>query len=140
MVDDLKAWRSKIFETAGHAFLKVENLTAVAAMEVMVVPLVGPFVAGRLSRDLDAADLALCLKILQRAVNGGDAQRGHDLDCQAVDVIRKQRAILFLQDSLDRLFLACGASLDTQDFTMLVGSPYFKASTIVETLCLIIES
>ena len=57
-----------------------------------------------------------------------------------MDVIRKQRAILFLQDSLDRLFLACGASLDTQDFTMLVGSPYFKASTIVETLCLIIES
>lgn len=58
-------------------------------MEVMVVPLVGAFVAGRLSWDLDAADLALGLEILQRAVNCGDAQRGHGLDCQTVDVIRK---------------------------------------------------
>lgn len=140
MVGNLKACGGKVFESAGYAFLKVENLTAVATMKVMVVALVGSFVAWCLPRDLDAADLAFCLEILQRTVNGGDAQRGNGFDCQTVDVIWKQRAVLFLQDSLDGLFLACGASLDTQGFTMISRAPYFKPLTIVETLCLIIES
>ena len=57
-----------------------------------------------------------------------------------MDIVRKQGPLLFLQDSLDGLFLACGASLDAQGVTMISRAPYFKPSTIVETLCLIIES
>ena len=65
MVGYLEARGGQALESACHAFLKVEDLSAVAAMKVMVMPLVGAFVTRRLPGDLDAADLPLRLKILQ---------------------------------------------------------------------------
>jgi len=57
-----------------------------------------------------------------------------------MNIIRKQGALLFLKNSLDGLFLACGASLDAQGITMWSYPVYFKLSTIVKTLCRIIDS
>jgi len=57
-----------------------------------------------------------------------------------MDIIGKQGTFLVLQDSLDGLFLACCASLDAQGITMWSCPVYFKLSTIVETLCRIIDS
>lgn len=140
MVGDFKACGGKVFEPAGHALRKVENLTAVAAMEVVMMTLVGPFVAGSLSGDLDAADKTLFLEVFQRPVDGRDSEGGDGFESQTMDIIGKQGTFLVLQNSLDGLFLACGASLDAQGITMVSREPYFKPSTIVETLCLIIES
>jgi len=140
VVGYLEAGGSQALESACHAFLKVEDLSAVAAMKVMVMPFVGAFVAGRLPRDLDAADLPLLLKILQRAVDGGDPKRRNGFDSKSMDVIRQQGAGLFFKDGLDGFLLAGCASFDGQDATMPRRLPYFKPSTMVLTLCLIIES
>lgn len=140
MVGYPEALRCQALESPCHAFLEVEDLSAVAAMKVMVMALVSAFVAGRLTRDLDAADLPLLLKILQRAVDGGDPKGGNRFDGKPMDVIRQKGAGLFFQDGLDGFLLAGCASFDGQDVTMPGRMPYFKPSTMVLTLCLIIES
>jgi hypothetical protein len=65
VVGDFKSRRRKVLEPPGHAFLKVENLPAVTAMKMMMMPLVGSFVAGRLSGNLDTADKTLLLEVFQ---------------------------------------------------------------------------
>ena len=140
MVGYLEALGCQALESACHAFLEVEDLSAVAAMKVMVMALVGAFVAGRLPRDLHAADLPLLLKILQGAVDGGDPKGGNCFDGKSMDVIRQKGAGLFFQDGLDGFLLAGCASFDGQDVTMPGSAPYFKPSTMVLTLCLTIES
>ena len=77
MVGYPEARGCQALESACHAFLEIEDLSAVAAMKMMVMSLVGAFVARRLPRDLDAADLPSLLKILQRAVDGGDPEGGN---------------------------------------------------------------
>ena len=140
MVGDFKACGGKVFEPAGDALLKVENLTAVAAMKVVMMTLVGSFVAGRLTWDFDTADKTIFLKVFQGPVDGCDSERGNGFEGQTMDIIRKQGPLLFLQNSLDCFFLACGAALDAQGVTMVSAEPYFKPSTMVRTLCLIMES
>lgn len=109
-------------------------------MKVMVMSLVGAFVSRRLPWDLDAAYLPLLLKILQGAVDGGDPKGGNRFDGKPMDVIRQKGAGLFFQDGLDGFLLAGCASFDGQVVTMPGRVPYFKPSTMVLTLCLIIES
>ena len=109
-------------------------------MKVMVMSLVGAFVTRWLTRNLDATDLPLLLKIFQRAVNRGDSKGGNGFDGKPMDVIRQQGACLFFQNGLDGFLLACCASFDGQGVTMILSRFYFKPSTIVPTLCLIIES
>ena len=57
-----------------------------------------------------------------------------------MDVIGQEGAGLFFQDGLDGFLLAGCASFDGQDVTMSGREAYFKPSTMVLTLCLIIES
>ena len=57
-----------------------------------------------------------------------------------MDVIRQEGSGLFFQDGLDGFLLAGCASFDGQVVTMSGCAPYFKPSTMVLTLCLIIES
>jgi hypothetical protein len=140
VVGYLEAGWCQALESSCHAFLEVEDLSAVAAMKVMMVPLIGAFVARRLARDLNAADLPLLLKILQRSVDSGDPKGGNRFDGKAMDIIRQKGAGLFFKDGFDRLFLLRGASFGRQAATMLAQGLYFKPSTIVLTLCLIIES
>lgn len=139
MVGDLESGRGEFLESL-DALVQVEDITALLAMEMMMVALVGSLVARGLSGDLHATDLALLLKILQRAVDGGDPKGGNGLDGQPMDIIRKKGAGLFFQDGLDGLLLACCASFDGQDVNMPGNERYFKPSTMVLTLCLIIES
>lgn len=139
MVGDLESRRSQFFQSL-YALIEVEDLSAVAAMKVMVMSLVGAFVARRLTRDLDAADLPLLLKILQRAVDGGDPKGGNRFDSKSMDVIRQKGAGLLFQNGLDGFLLAGCASFYGQVVTMPGRVPYFKPSTMVLTLCLIIES
>lgn len=109
-------------------------------MKMVVVALVGTLVARGLSGDLHATDLAILLKIFQRAVDGGDPKGGNCFDGKPMDVIRQKGAGLFFQDGLYGFFLAGCASFDGQGVTMPGKIPYFKPSTMVLTLCLIIES
>lgn len=87
MVGNREPRGGKALESASHAFLEVKDLPAVAAMKVVVMSLVGAFVAWRLPGDLYAADLALFLEILQRTVDGGDPEGGDRFDCQTMDVV-----------------------------------------------------
>lgn len=57
-----------------------------------------------------------------------------------MDIIGEQRSVLLFQNGLDRLFLFGGASFDGQVGSMVIAGRYFKPSTIVVTLCLIMES
>ena len=139
MVGDLESGGSKFFEPL-HALVEVEDTAALLAVEVMVVALVGALVAWRLAGDLDAADLTLLLEVFQRSVNGGYSQGRDSFDGQTMDVIREQGSLLFLENSLDRLLLPGGASFDGQGITMGFRRGYFKPSTMVVTLCLIMES
>ncbi len=140
MVGYPEARGCQALESPCHAFLEVEDLSAVAAMKVMVMSLVGAFVSRRLTWNLHAADLPLLLKILQGAVDGGDPKGGNCFDGKSMDVIRQKGAGLFFQDGLDGFLLAGCASFDGQDMIMSLRLPYFKPSTMVLTLCLIIES
>jgi len=65
VVGDFKSRRRKVLEPPCHAFLKVENLPAVAAMKMMMMPLVGSFVAGCLPWNLDTADKTLFLEVFE---------------------------------------------------------------------------
>lgn len=65
MIGYPKAGGCQALESASHAFLKVIDLSAITAMKVVVMSLVSAFVARGLTRNLDAADLPLFLKILQ---------------------------------------------------------------------------
>jgi len=139
VVGDLEPRRGQFFQSL-HALVEVEDITALLTMEVMVVPLVSALVAGRLTWDLDTADLPFFLKVLERAVDGGDPERGDALEGDPVDLIRKKRMIVIFQDRADRFLLSGGSAFDGQDPYMITPAGYFKPSTMVVTLCLIIES
>lgn len=57
-----------------------------------------------------------------------------------MNVIRQQGAGLFCQNGLDGFLLAGCASFDGQATIMVLSRFYFKPSTMVATLCLIMES
>lgn len=139
MVGDLESRRSEFLESL-DTLVQIEDISALLAMEVVVMALVRALVAGGLSGDLHATDLPLLLKILQRTVDGSDSKGGNRFDGKAMDVIRQKGACLFFQDGFDRLFLLRGASFGSQVGTMPARGLYFKPSTMVLTLCLIIES
>lgn len=134
MIENLKAHWGQVFQISFHAFLKVVHLTAVTAVKVMVMPLVGAFITGGLSRNFYTADQALLLKVFQRPVDCCDTERRNGPERQPMDVVWQQGAFLFIQDSLDRFFLACGSSFDCQGAMVPVHNPYFKPSTMVLTL------
>lgn len=139
MVGDLEARRGEFLESL-DALVQVEHLPALLAMEVMVVALVGALVARGLSRDLNAADLALLLEVFQRPVDGGDSEGGNCLHGETMDIVGEQRSVLLFQNGLNRLLLLGGASFDGQGSSMVITGRYFKPSTMVVTLCLIMES
>ena len=76
MAGDLEAGRNKRFDPF-HTFYKIEDCVAFFAVKVMMVPLVGSLVAGRLSRNLNATNQSLILKGFQGTVDGGDPQGGN---------------------------------------------------------------
>ncbi len=139
MVGDLETRRGEFLESL-DALVQIEDFTALPAMEVVVVALVGALVARGLSRDLDATDLSFLLKVFQRAVDGGDSEGRDRLDRQTVDIVGEQGSALSFQNGFDRLFLFGGASFDGQGINMVVLRCYFKPSTMTVTLCLIMES
>ncbi len=119
MVGDLESRRGEFLESL-DALVQIEDFTALPAMEVVVVALVGALVARGLSRDLDATDLSFLLKVFQRAVDGGDSEGRDRLDRQTVDIVGEQGSALSFQNGFDRLFLLGGASFDGQGISMLV--------------------
>ena len=139
VIRDAESGRSQFLESL-HAFLKIKDALAVLTMKVVMMPLLRTLVTGRLSGNLDGANLPLGHEVFQRAIDGCNADRGDDLQGKVMDLIRQQGAILRLEHGLDGLFLSCGASLDRQETRMLPGRCYFKPVTMVETLCLIMES
>jgi hypothetical protein len=76
MAGDLEAGWDKRFDPF-HTFFKIEDRVAFLAVKVMMVPLVRSFVAGRLSRNLNATNQTLILEGFQGSVDGGDPQGGN---------------------------------------------------------------
>ena len=89
---------------------QVEDLPANDALEVVVVPQVGPLVPRRLAGKFHGADLPRLLKRPQRPIHGGQAERGGLLLGRLVDLCRRERPPRGLDRRLDRVALV-GPSL-----------------------------
>jgi len=98
------------FLEAIHAFWKIEDTPARLALKMMVMPLVGAFIARRLSGNLHAADESVFRECLKRAINGGDTDRGDCLESESLNLFRQEGAVLIHEGCLDRFFLAGCAS------------------------------
>ena len=128
MIGHLESRRGQFVEIP-NAFLEVKDALAFPAMKVVVVPLVGSFVAGGLSWNLDASDETILHQGFQRTIDGGDAKRRDGCQGELMNLIRKERVVLFLKDRLDGLFLSCGALCDRQAGRVPPNEGYFKAAT-----------
>lgn len=68
----LKAARSKSSQPF-HTTVEIKDAPALRAVKMMMVSLVGSLIAGRMSGNLNTADLPLFLKDLERAIDRSDA-------------------------------------------------------------------
>ncbi len=102
-------WRSHALDAA-EAFFEFEDLPADAAEKMVVVALVGALVARRTPGNFHRHNPPASCQGFQRTVNGRDPEGRHLLQCEFLNLGRRERIVVTAENCFDGSLLS-GASV-----------------------------